>query len=58
VALEVLRLYQESCVLANGQRVAPRFAAGLEGFHEVPFDDKGTLPECDQSIRWTDDQVR
>ena len=30
VALEVLRLYDEGGVLANGQRVAPHFAAGLD----------------------------
>ena len=37
VALEVLRLYQEGGVLANGQRVAPRFAAGLEALREHPM---------------------
>jgi adenosylmethionine-8-amino-7-oxononanoate aminotransferase len=30
VALEVLRLYEDGGVLANGQRVAPVFAAGLD----------------------------
>jgi len=37
VALEVLRLYQEGGVLANGQRVAPRFAAGLEALKAHPL---------------------
>src|SRR6478609_7038244 len=37
VALEVLRLYQEGGVLANGQRVAPRFAAGLEALKTHPL---------------------
>ena len=37
VALEVLRLYQEGGVLANGQRVAPRFAAGLEALRAHPL---------------------
>ena len=37
VALEVLRLYEEGGVLANGQRVAPRFAAGLEALRAHPL---------------------
>ena len=37
VALEVLRLYQEGGVLANGRRVAPRFAAGLEALRAHPL---------------------
>ena len=37
VALEVLRLYQEGGVLANGQLVAPRFAAGLEALRAHPL---------------------
>jgi len=37
VALEVLRLYQDGGVLANGQRVAPRFAAGLEALRAHPL---------------------
>ncbi len=37
VALEVLRLYEEGGVLANGQRVAPRFAAGLETLRAHPL---------------------
>jgi adenosylmethionine-8-amino-7-oxononanoate aminotransferase len=37
VALEVLRLYQEGGVLANGQRVAPHFAAGLEALRAHPL---------------------
>ena len=37
VALEVLRLYQEGGVLANGQHVAPRFAAGLEALKAHPL---------------------
>jgi adenosylmethionine-8-amino-7-oxononanoate aminotransferase len=37
VALEVLRLYDEGGVLANGQRVAPRFAAGLEALRAHPL---------------------
>ncbi len=37
VALEVLRLYEEGGVLANGQRMAPRFAAGLEALREHPL---------------------
>lgn len=37
VALEVLRLYGEGGVLANGQRVAPRFAAGLEALRAHPL---------------------
>ena len=36
VALEVLRLYEEGGVLANGQRVAPHFAAGLRGAARAP----------------------
>jgi adenosylmethionine-8-amino-7-oxononanoate aminotransferase len=37
VALEVLRLYDEGGVLANAQRVAPRFAAGLEALRAHPL---------------------
>jgi adenosylmethionine-8-amino-7-oxononanoate aminotransferase len=37
VALEVLRLYDEGGVLANGQRVAPCFAAGLEALRAHPL---------------------
>jgi 4-aminobutyrate--pyruvate transaminase len=37
VALEVLRLYEEGGVLANAQRVAPRFAAGLEALRAHPL---------------------
>jgi 4-aminobutyrate--pyruvate transaminase len=37
VALEVLRLYEEGGVLANGQRVAARFAAGLDGLLDHPL---------------------
>ena len=37
VALEVLRLYEEGGVLANSQRVAPRFAAGLEALRAHPL---------------------
>src|SRR5437867_2167759 len=37
VALEVLRLYDEGGVLANGQRMAPRFAAGLDALLEHPL---------------------
>lgn len=36
-ALEVLRLYEEGGVLAHGQRMAPRFAAGLEALREHPL---------------------
>ncbi|MBT9503346.1 MAG: aspartate aminotransferase family protein [Burkholderiaceae bacterium] len=37
VALEVLRLYDEGGVLANGQEVAPCFAAVLDGLREHPL---------------------
>ena len=37
VALEVQRLYDEGGILANGQRVAPRFAAGLEALRAHPL---------------------
>jgi 4-aminobutyrate--pyruvate transaminase len=37
VALEVLRLYEEGGVLANGQRVAARFAAGLNALLDHPL---------------------
>lgn len=37
VALEVLRLYEEGGVLANGQRVARHFAAGLDSLREHPL---------------------
>jgi len=37
VALEVLRLYQEGGVLANAQKVAPTFAAGLDALLEHPL---------------------
>lgn len=37
VALEVLRLYQEGGVLANGQRMAPHFAAGLDSLLAHPL---------------------
>jgi 4-aminobutyrate--pyruvate transaminase len=37
VALEVLRLYQEGGILANGQRVAARFAAGLDTLRAHPL---------------------
>ena len=37
VGLEVLRLYSEGGILANGQAVAPRFAAGLEALKDHPL---------------------
>ena len=37
VALEVLRLYEEGGILANGQRVAGHFAAGLDALREHPL---------------------
>ena len=37
VALEVLRLYEEGGVLANGQRVARHFAAGLDALLDHPL---------------------
>jgi adenosylmethionine-8-amino-7-oxononanoate aminotransferase len=37
IALEVLRLYTEEGVLANGQAVARRFAAGLQGLAGHPL---------------------
>ncbi|MGK6309221.1 aspartate aminotransferase family protein [Variovorax sp. DT-64] len=37
VALEVLRLYEEGGVLANGQRGAVHFAAGLDGLRAHPL---------------------
>ncbi len=37
VALEVLRLYDEGGVLANGQRVATHFAAGLDELRAHPL---------------------
>lgn len=37
VALEVLRLYHEGGVLANGQRRAPQFAAGLDALQAHPL---------------------
>lgn len=37
VALEVLRLYEEGGILANGQRVARHFAAGLDALREHPL---------------------
>jgi adenosylmethionine-8-amino-7-oxononanoate aminotransferase len=37
VALEVLRLYGEGGVLANGQRMAPRFGAGLDALLDHPL---------------------
>jgi adenosylmethionine-8-amino-7-oxononanoate aminotransferase len=37
VALEVLRLYEEGGVLANGQRVARHFAAGLDALRDHPL---------------------
>jgi adenosylmethionine-8-amino-7-oxononanoate aminotransferase len=37
VALEVLRLYQDGGILANGQRVARHFAAGLEALRSHPL---------------------
>ncbi len=37
VGLEVLRLYTEGGILANGQAVAAGFAAGLEGLRDHPL---------------------
>ncbi len=37
VALEVLRLYDEGGILANGQKVAPHFAAVLDGLADHPL---------------------
>ncbi len=37
VALEVLRLYEEGGILANGQQVAPHFAAVLDGLADHPL---------------------
>jgi adenosylmethionine-8-amino-7-oxononanoate aminotransferase len=37
VGLEVLRLYTDGGILANGQAVAPRFAAGLAQIAEHPM---------------------
>lgn len=37
VALEVIRLYEEGGILANGQRVAPHFEAGLRSMLRHPL---------------------
>jgi adenosylmethionine-8-amino-7-oxononanoate aminotransferase len=37
VALEVLRLYEEGGILANGRAVAPHFAAGLDALRAHPL---------------------
>ncbi|MBL8649317.1 MAG: aspartate aminotransferase family protein [Sphingopyxis sp.] len=37
VGLEVLRLYEEGGILANGQAVGPRFAAGLAALDDHPL---------------------
>jgi 4-aminobutyrate--pyruvate transaminase len=37
VALEVLRLYDEGGILANAQRMAPHFAAGLDALRAHPL---------------------
>lgn len=37
VGLEVLRLYTEGGIIANGQQVAARFAAGLDGIGDHPM---------------------
>ena len=37
VALEVLRLYHEGGLLANGRAMAPRFEAGLQALREHPL---------------------
>ena len=37
VGLEVLRLYTEGGIVANGQAVAPRFAAGLAALADHPL---------------------
>ena len=37
VGLEVLRLYEEGGILANGRRVGPRFAAGLASLADHPL---------------------
>ncbi|MEO6293964.1 MAG: aminotransferase class III-fold pyridoxal phosphate-dependent enzyme, partial [Burkholderiaceae bacterium] len=37
VALEVLRLYEEGGVLANGQKMATHFAAGLDALRSHPL---------------------
>jgi 4-aminobutyrate---pyruvate transaminase len=37
VALEVIRLYEEGGILANGQRVAPHFEAGLRAMLRHPL---------------------
>ena len=37
VALEVLRLYEEGGILANGQKHGPRFAAGLQALTAHPL---------------------
>lgn len=37
VGLEVLRLYTEGGILANGQAVAPRFASGLNALKDHPL---------------------
>jgi adenosylmethionine-8-amino-7-oxononanoate aminotransferase len=37
IALEVLRLYDEGGILANGQAVAPHFAAVLDGLRDHPL---------------------
>lgn len=39
VVLEVLRLYQKGGILANGQKVGARFAAGLAGLNDHPLVD-------------------
>ena len=37
IALEVLKLYHEGGLLANGQAMAPRFAAGLDALRAHPL---------------------
>ncbi len=70
VGLEVLRLYTDGGILANGQSVARRFTAGLQGIADHPLvgdtrgrgllgaielvADKGTKARLDPSLKFPD----
>ena len=53
VALEVLRLYEEGGVLAHAQRVAPRFAAGLEALRDHPLVGDARHAACSVRSNWS-----
>lgn len=52
IGLEVLKLYHEGGLLANGQAMAPRFAAGLGRCARIRSSATRVRPACSARSNW------